>query len=211
MNAEALNYLGYLLAVRGEQLDEAIQLVQRALKEEPDNGAYLDSLGWAYFRRGNLDEAEKYLVAAVKQIPDNSEIQEHLEDLFARRGRYADAVAAWTRALNGDGQDIDKGAIEKKISNAKANAKCKMTMQNESACQVAFVSVAFCILRFAFLRRATARVWCEASPASRLTPVHRFPITAEFMQRSRIVPRARTLTTELGLRGRAALVVSADA
>jgi tetratricopeptide (TPR) repeat protein len=126
MNASALNYLGYLLAVRGEQLDEAIQLVQRALKEEPDNGAYLDSLGWAYFRRCDLDEAEKYLVAAVKQLPDNSEIQEHLGDLFARRGRFADAIAAWTRALAGDGQDIDKGAIEKKISSAKGkmqNAK----------------------------------------------------------------------------------------
>ena len=46
MNASALNYLGYLLAVRGDQLDEAIQFVQRALKEEPDNGVYLDSLGW---------------------------------------------------------------------------------------------------------------------------------------------------------------------
>jgi tetratricopeptide (TPR) repeat protein len=126
MNASALNYLGYLLAVRGEQLDEAIQLVQRALKEDPDNGAYLDSLGWAYFRRGNLAEAEKYLVAAVKQLPDNSEIQEHLGDLFARQGRYADAIAAWTRALNGDGQDVDKAAIEKKISSAKGqtpNAK----------------------------------------------------------------------------------------
>ena len=126
MNAGALNYLGYLLAVRGEQLDEAIQLVQRALKEEPDNGAYLDSLGWAYFRRGNLEEAEKYLVAAGKQLPENSEVQEHLGDLFARKGRYADAVAAWQRALKGDGQDVDKGAIEKKISNAKGkmqNAK----------------------------------------------------------------------------------------
>ena len=126
MNAGALNYLGYLLAVRGDQLDEAIQLVQRALKEEPDNGAYLDSLGWAYFKRGDLDEAEKYLVAAVKQMPDNSEIQEHLGDLFARRGRFAEAVAAWTRALAGDGQDIDKGAIEKKIASAKGriqNAK----------------------------------------------------------------------------------------
>jgi tetratricopeptide (TPR) repeat protein len=119
MNAGALNYLGYLLAVRGEQLDEAIQLVQRALKEEPDNGAYLDSLGWAYFRQGNLDEAEKYLVAAVKRLPDNSEIQEHLGDLFARRGRYAEAVDAWTRALAGDGRDIDRAAIEKKISSAK--------------------------------------------------------------------------------------------
>jgi tetratricopeptide (TPR) repeat protein len=126
MNAGALNYLGYLLAVRGDSLDEAIQLVQRALKEDPDNGAYLDSLGWAYFRRGNLDEAEKYLVAAGKQLPENSEVQEHLGDLLARKGRYADAVAAWTRALNGDGQDIDKGSLEKKISNAKSriqNAK----------------------------------------------------------------------------------------
>jgi tetratricopeptide (TPR) repeat protein len=123
MNAGALNYLGYLLAVRGEQLDEAIQLVQRALKEEPDNGAYLDSLGWAYFRRGNLDEAEKYLVAAGKQLPENSEVQEHLGDLFARKGRYADAVAAWQRALKGDGQDVDKGAIEKKISNAKGKVQ----------------------------------------------------------------------------------------
>jgi Flp pilus assembly protein TadD len=97
--------------------------VQRALKEDPDNGAYLDSLGWAYFRRGNLDEAEKYLVAAVKQLPDNSEIQEHLGDLLARRGRFADAVAAWTRALAGDGQDIDKDAIEKKISSAKGKTQ----------------------------------------------------------------------------------------
>jgi tetratricopeptide (TPR) repeat protein len=118
-NANALNYLGYMLAVRGDQLDEAIDLVQRALKSEPDNGAYLDSLGWAYFRRGDLDQAEKYLVAAAKQLPENSEVQDHLGDLFARRGRLADAITAWTRALEGDGQDVDRAAIEKKISGAK--------------------------------------------------------------------------------------------
>ena len=125
-NANALNYLGYLLAVRGEQLDEAITLVQRALETEPENGAYLDSLGWAHFRKGNLNDAEKYLVAAAKQLPENSEIQDHLGDLFARRGRLAEAIAAWTQALDGDGQDVDKAAIEKKISNAKGkmqNAK----------------------------------------------------------------------------------------
>lgn len=125
-NASALNYLGYLLAVRGDQLDEAIRLVQSALQQEPNNGAYLDSLGWAYFRRGNLDEAEKYLTAAAKQLPENSEIQEHLGDLHARRGRFAEAVAAWTRALNGDGQDVDKSGLEAKINNAKGriqNAK----------------------------------------------------------------------------------------
>jgi tetratricopeptide (TPR) repeat protein len=125
-NANALNYLGYMLAIRGEQLDEAIRLVRRALDVEPDNGAYLDSLGWAHFKRGDLDEAEKYLGAAAAKLPENSEIQDHLGDLHARRGRLPEAIAAWTRALNGDGQDVEKAAIEKKISNAKGkmqNAK----------------------------------------------------------------------------------------
>jgi tetratricopeptide (TPR) repeat protein len=125
-NANALNYLGYLLAVRGEQLDEAIRLVRRALDAEPDNGAYLDSLGWAHFRKGDLDEAEKYLAAAAAKLPENSEIQDHLGDLHARKGRLPEAIAAWTRALNGDGTDIQRDAIEKKISNARVkmqNAK----------------------------------------------------------------------------------------
>ena len=64
-NADALNYLGYLLAERGEQLDEAIRLVRRALDADPGNPSYLDSLGWAHFRRGDVDEAEKYLAPAA--------------------------------------------------------------------------------------------------------------------------------------------------
>ena len=124
--ASALNYLGYLLASRGEQLDEAIRLVQKALEAEPDNPAYLDSLGWAYFRKGDLDGAEKNLSAAAQKLPENSEIQDHLGDLHARRQRWSEAIAAWTRALGGDGEGIDKAAVEKKIGNAKGkmqNAK----------------------------------------------------------------------------------------
>ena len=68
-NPNALNYLGYLLAMRGDKLDEAVQLVRKALEAEPDNGAYLDSLGWAHFKRGDLAEAEKYLGAAAKRMP----------------------------------------------------------------------------------------------------------------------------------------------
>ena len=118
-NANALNYLGYMLATRGEQLDEAIRLVRRALDADPGNGAYLDSLGWAHFRKGDLEEAEKYLAAAAAKLPENSEIQDHLGDLYARKSRFSDAIAAWTRALKGDGQDVQKDAIEKKIGNAK--------------------------------------------------------------------------------------------
>jgi Flp pilus assembly protein TadD len=115
----ALNHLGYLLAVRGERLDEAIKLVQQALAQDPNNGAYLDSLGWAHFRRGDLTAAQKYLAAAAQQLPDNSEVQDHLGDLHARRGNLADAIAAWTRALDGDGADVDRTAIERKVQDAR--------------------------------------------------------------------------------------------
>lgn len=117
-NAEALNYLGYLLANRGRSLDEAVRLVERALVAEPGNPAYLDSLGWAHFRRGDLDEAEKYLSPAAEQLPRNAVVQDHLGDVLARRGRWADAITAWTRALAGDG-GIDRAVVDKKIQDAR--------------------------------------------------------------------------------------------
>lgn len=122
-NANALNYLGYLLAKRGEQLDEAVDLVRRALVAEPDNGAFLDSLGWAYFRKGDLGEAEKHLSAAAERLPKNSEVQDHLGDVYARRARWQDAITAWTRALDGDGSDIDRAAVQRKINDARTRLR----------------------------------------------------------------------------------------
>jgi tetratricopeptide (TPR) repeat protein len=118
-NAVVLNHLGYMLAQSGRQLDEAARLVERALEVDPGNPAYLDSLGWAHFKRGDLDAAEKYLTQAVAQMPMNSEVQDHVGDLHARRGRWADAIAAWTRALDGDGS-VDRSVLEKKIADAKS-------------------------------------------------------------------------------------------
>ena len=122
-NADALNYLGYMLADRGQQLDEAIRLVRRALDIEPDNPNYLDSLGWAYYRRGDYDQAEKYLTPAAQQMPRNSTVQEHMGDVLAKRNRWQDAIAAWTRALQGDGNDINRTALEKKINDARGKAR----------------------------------------------------------------------------------------
>jgi len=122
-NADALNYLGYLLADRGQQLDEAIRLVRRALDIEPNNPNYLDSLGWAYYRRGDYDQAEKYLAPAAQQMPRNATVQEHFGDILAKRGRWSDAIAAWNRALQGDEGDIDKAAVEKKISEARGKVR----------------------------------------------------------------------------------------
>lgn len=122
-NHGALNTLGYQLAVRGEKLDEAIALVRRALAIEPNAGAYLDSLGWAYFRKGELNDAEKYLLLAGEQLPRNAEILDHIGDLHARRGRWQEAIAAWTRALTGEPPLGDTAAVERKIADAKTKIR----------------------------------------------------------------------------------------
>ena len=116
---QVLNHLGYHLATRGERLDEAVSLVRKALESDPDRPEYLDSLGWAHFKKGELNDALKYLNAAAAKLPENSEVQDHLGDVHARRGSWQDAIAAWTKALNGDGQGIVREGVEKKISNAK--------------------------------------------------------------------------------------------
>jgi tetratricopeptide (TPR) repeat protein len=118
-NANALNYLGYMLAERGERLDESVSYLQKALQIEPDNGSYLDSLGWAYFKSDKLDLAESNLKRAADQLRTNSVIQDHYGDVLAKLGRYDEAIAAYSRALTGDGDSIDKGEIDKKIKAAK--------------------------------------------------------------------------------------------
>jgi tetratricopeptide (TPR) repeat protein len=118
-DATALNYLGYMFAERGSRLDEAVDLVQRALRIEPDNPSFLDSLGWAYFQQGRLDLADRPLTDAAAKLPNNSVVQDHLGDLRFKQGRYPDAVAAWERSLAGDGESIDRAAIERKLRQAR--------------------------------------------------------------------------------------------
>ena len=118
-HAGALNYLGYMLAERGERLGESVELIQRALKLDPDNGSYLDSLGWAYFKSGKFDLAAEHLKRAADQLVTNSVVQDHYGDVLARLGRYDQAIEAWTRALAGDLDSIDRNDVDKKIKAAK--------------------------------------------------------------------------------------------
>lgn len=118
-HAPTLNYLGYMLAERGERLDEAIALVSRALEHDPYNGAYLDSLGWAYFKRGDLDRAFDLVGRAAAMLPTNSVVQDHLGDVLAARRDLPGAIDAWERALAGDRETIDEAAIRAKIDHAR--------------------------------------------------------------------------------------------
>lgn len=123
LDANALNSLGYLLADHGQRLDEAVDLVQRALKVEPENPSFLDSLGWAYFQQGKIDLADPPLTQAAERLPSSSTVQDHLGDLRFKQQRYADAVAAWERSLAGDGDSIDRSTVEKKVRDARARVK----------------------------------------------------------------------------------------
>lgn len=80
-NATALNYVGYTWAERGEHLEEALVLIERALQIEPENPAYLDSLGWVLYRLGRIEEAVRPIEAAAKALPDDSVIRGHLEEV----------------------------------------------------------------------------------------------------------------------------------
>lgn len=117
-DANALNYLGYMFAEHGTRLDEAVALIERALDVEPENPSFLDSLGWAYVQQGKLDLADRPLSTAADKLPKNSVIQDHLGDLRFKQNRREDAIAAWQRALAGDGESIDRARIQKKIAEA---------------------------------------------------------------------------------------------
>jgi tetratricopeptide (TPR) repeat protein len=118
LHAPTLNYFGYMLVERGQRLEEAIQMIERALVADPHNGSYLDSLGWALFRKGDAARAVTHLAEAALQMPANSIVQDHHGDVLLALGDRPGAVAAWKKALAGDREQIDVAGVQKKIDDA---------------------------------------------------------------------------------------------
>jgi tetratricopeptide (TPR) repeat protein len=125
-NAPVLNYYGYMLGDLGIRLDEAEALVQQALKEDPFNGAYLDSLGWIYFKENKLGASESTLRKAVERERHDATIHSHLGDLYAKTGRgdmaaaeWEKSLAEWRRSLPADMESDKVAELEKKLSQSK--------------------------------------------------------------------------------------------
>ncbi len=97
--AATLNYLGYMNADRGVKLEESLNLIKQALTFDPNNPAYLDSLGWAYFKLGKYDLAEENLNKAAARMSSDPTVQEHLGDLYQKTGRLKLAATHWDRAV----------------------------------------------------------------------------------------------------------------
>ena len=119
--APALNYLGYTWADRGEHLEEAYELIRRALEVDPTNAAYLDSMGWALYRLKRYKEALEYQLKAVKAAGEEEQdatLYEHLGDIYQALGQKKKAIEAWRKAYQLD----PKPEIKAKIDKAKACA-----------------------------------------------------------------------------------------
>lgn len=125
-NASALNYLGYMLADRNVRVSDALGYIKQALEIEPNNGAYLDSLGWAYYRTGDLAKAEEYLRQAVDRFSKDPTVHDHLGDVYFKQGNLKDAITHWQISLKEwegaspserDTNEIAK--VQKKLDSAK--------------------------------------------------------------------------------------------
>jgi tetratricopeptide (TPR) repeat protein len=102
-NPTVLNFLGYLLADHNRNLDEAQDLIGRALQKDPDNGAYVDSMGWVHYRLGRLAEARRELERAVNLTRGDPVVHEHLGDVYKDLKLLDLAKDQYQKSLAGDG------------------------------------------------------------------------------------------------------------
>jgi len=119
--ADAYNYLAYMWAEHDTHLDEAEQMIKLALQADPNNGAYIDTLGWLEFRQGKFDQALSDLLRAAQKLNrEDPVVLEHVGDACAKLNKPAQALDAWQKALNLDPQN-------KKLADKIDNAKTKMS------------------------------------------------------------------------------------
>ena len=125
-NPGALNYLGYMLVDQNIRVAEGLAMIQKALQTDPQNGAYLDSIGWAYYRLDKLDDAAKYLKLAVEKTSKDPTVHDHLADVYFKQGKLKEAVSTWERSLSEwavaapsekDEKEVSK--VQKKLEGAK--------------------------------------------------------------------------------------------
>lgn len=112
---QVLNYLGYSYVDRGENLDEALDMIQRAVAARPDSGYIIDSLAWALYRLGRYDEALGHMEQASLLEPVEPVVTDHLGDVYWAVGRKMEARFQWRRALSFDPEEKDATRIRRKL------------------------------------------------------------------------------------------------
>ena len=133
--AEAYNYLGYMWADRGEHLDEAGEMIKKALDMDRDNPSFLDSLGWYHFKKAEYDDALKHLLRAAETIKqEDFVVFDHIADTYHAMGKSAEAMQFWQKAqaLSTDDK-VQAGKISEKIEAAKQKVTSSAPQKPEPA------------------------------------------------------------------------------
>jgi Tfp pilus assembly protein PilF len=108
-----LNNYSYSLAERGLQLQRALEMAKDAVKAEPENASYLDTIGWVYYKLSKYRQAEEYITRAVKTDKASPVVHEHLGDIYFQLGQKEKALEFWQKAFELDGKNQ---ALKDKIS-----------------------------------------------------------------------------------------------
>ena len=112
-----LNYLGYSLIERGENYDEALEMIERAVAGDPTSGYVLDSLAWALFKLGRYDEALPHMERSVEMEPTDAILNDHLGDVYWAVGRQREARFQWRRAISFlPADDLDEAELRRKLT-----------------------------------------------------------------------------------------------
>ena len=119
--ANASNYLGFMWVDHDQNLEKGGDLIKKAVELEPENGAYLDSLGWYYYKTIRFPDALAQLQLAIEKLkPEDPVVYEHLGDTYLRLNDTPNALGSWLKALELDPLNPDAVTITKKIADAKA-------------------------------------------------------------------------------------------
>ena len=111
-----LNYIGYWWVDENRRIEEAFELIKKAVNLQPTSGYFADSLGWAYFRQDNFDSAVLWLEKAIQLAPSDPVIADHLGDAYWRVGRFVEARYKWRQALDMGIEDKYATIIAEKIA-----------------------------------------------------------------------------------------------
>lgn len=101
-NHNAMNNYAYNLSLQDEDLDRALELAEEAISYQPENAAYLDTIGWIYYKRGEYEQAREFIQRSVDTGDSGPEVYEHLGDVYAALGNIEEAIRWWNKALEND-------------------------------------------------------------------------------------------------------------
>jgi tetratricopeptide (TPR) repeat protein len=108
------------------RVEEATEMIKKALQGDPENGAYLDSLGWAYYQQGKFEEAEGLLTRAIDRIGEDPTVHDHLGDVYFKLGKIKEAITQWQASLKDfrspaglDSEPEDVTKVTKKLDAAR--------------------------------------------------------------------------------------------